>query len=289
MSAVTKPLDPAGRSIMGSMICALLNDRTSSRTILGAADQLADLVGHLQISALAIRAEPSDVIGSTEDMLSEDDEQKIRAEEDRRVRSLHWAFKTWLANADRADTPCWIDREGNIKTLIKGYGKTAAYFVAGQPGGTINCAEKKQICAALFQCGKPVLVTPPRAQAGFGRSVAMIWRGYRNARDIISAAMPIFSQADEIHVLVDSIRPTPDILIAELFATHRARLHIHRPRAGFSLRNAGATVLDIVRKADADLLVMNACAKPTWPMPFLYGSATEFILKNSTIPILLGR
>jgi nucleotide-binding universal stress UspA family protein len=101
--------------------------------------------------------------------------------------------------------------------------------------------------------------------------------------------MPILSKADEINVMVDPHFAKETSNISALFSSLKANLNIHCPVSRFSVQNDGMKILDNIHRVDADLLIMNACAKPAWPTPILYGSATEFILKHSDIPIVLGR
>lgn len=274
---------------MGSMIFALLNERPNSLSVLNAADHLSDLVGNLQIAAVAIRAEPVKTIPSTEDMLSKDDEQKLRDAENCRVRSLHWTFKLWSGTTERQSTPYWMDRECDIKALIKDYCDEIDYVVTSQPKNPGTCTEKEMICCALFKYKKFVLVTPPRYSSGLGRSVALICHDTKRLRDQVLSFIPILSQANDIHLILKPGAEDPTRVMQTLLPTATPTIHVHRSLGRLSMTNKGEKIIGILRKFNTDLLIINNIPKSNWRFPLFYRNSLSFILKNCPVPVLLGR
>lgn len=140
--------------------------------------------------------------------------------------------------------------------------------------------------------GVPGVVVPISASGGtLGRRVLVAWNESRVARRAVADAMPFLSRAESVRILIvggptaeyKSREPGADI--ATLLARHKVVASIeHVATAG---RDVATILLERATAFEADLIVAGAYGHSRWS-EVVFGSTTEKLLRETTLPILIS-
>ena len=144
----------------------------------------------------------------------------------------------------------------------------------------------------IFASGRPSILLPPEWPANRAPSRIVVgWNASREAARAISDAMPLLSEAQEVHIVVV---PEPKI-VRLLGQDPGADISRHLARYGIAVTlhclvgdDAGDLLLAKAAELGADMIVMGAYGQPKIS-EFVFGSATQTILSASQLPILLSR
>lgn len=142
---------------------------------------------------------------------------------------------------------------------------------------------------ALFETPGPVLVTPPKAPAAIGRSVAVVWSPTVQSARAVRSALPILRKADSVTTITNSARTEADssALVDYLDAQGVTTELRSYDGAGQTARGRGRAILAAVGEAGADLLVMGAFDEKRLTALIGLGRATRKVVSATTIPALL--
>lgn len=175
---------------------------------------------------------------------------------------------------------------GEEDAAVLQYGRLADIIVMARPKEDGDAETSAAFDAALFDSGRPVLLTPAEAVASIGQTVAVAWNRSREATRAVAAAIPILRQAEKVVVL--SARegdggPAPSELAGYL-AGHgiAAKTWAFMPVSG----SIGDDLLAEAADAGADLLVMGAYGHSRL-RELVLGGATRGVLSRGAIPVLL--
>ncbi|WP_395645890.1 universal stress protein [Terricaulis sp.] len=146
--------------------------------------------------------------------------------------------------------------------------------------------------AALFQSGRPVLLTPPGwSGVAIGKRVMIAWSAKREAARALADAAPFLDAAEKITVVaVDaSTFYTGDKFTGYDISTHLARegLDVSLRQVDSVGRTAEAALLDEARDLDADLIVMGGYGHARFS-EFVFGGVTRALLGACPVPILMS-
>jgi nucleotide-binding universal stress UspA family protein len=182
----------------------------------------------------------------------------------------------------------WVRPGGASDTFIGSYGRVFDLIVLGRPGRAPQNPRMAPLEAALFECGRPVLIAPPTPPHGLGRNVLVAWNGSTEQARTNAFAMPLLRGADEVTVLTVEGGMTPGPAGEEV-ALHLTRNGV--PAAAVSVAPAGRTtgeaILDQARLRGCDLLVKGAYAQSRLRQ-MVFGGATRHILAHATLPVLMA-
>jgi nucleotide-binding universal stress UspA family protein len=142
---------------------------------------------------------------------------------------------------------------------------------------------------ALFETPGPVLVTPPKAPAMIGRSVAVVWSPTVQSARAVRSALPILRKADSVTTITNSARTEADpSALSSYLATHGVTSKLRSyDGAGLTARGRGRAILAAAGEVGADLLVMGAYGEKRLTALIGLGRATRKIAGATTIPALL--
>ncbi len=144
--------------------------------------------------------------------------------------------------------------------------------------------------AGLFETGRPVLIAPPDTPKSIGRNIAIAWNGSAEASRAVAAATNFFTTAEKVTVLTAESERTPAEAAQELadyLLLHgvRAETRIFAHMADKPL--GGTALLKACDDVRADLLVMGAFIASGF-RELIMGNATQQVLSEATIPVLMG-
>lgn len=268
---------------MSNVILALLTRAETAPAVLAATERLATLLGGARFEVLVMRLPPISTILPTEEVLTREQEQKIRDQENDRAAELHRIFEPWAARHAAAASK-WIDEEGLPETLVKEWGERADYIVIGQPAAHAHRAEHDALHAALFASERPVLMVPPLAEMDFGKKVAVAWRDDKFTLHAVMDALHCIPKTADVHVLMGRREGDPPPHIPDVLAEHGVKVTSHE--LPISKDVFGAQLLATVHELDADLLVMGAFVHSSW-RNLLFGGVTKHMLAHADIPVLM--
>ena len=269
---------------MSPVILALLTRTETAPATLAGAERLAVLLGEARIEAMVMRIPPMSTILVTEEILTKEQEKKIRDDEVERTAPLRRIFNSWASTHYGTKEPRWIDEEGVIEALVESWGRRADYIVIGRPDAHADHAGHDALYAAVFTTERPVLMMPPLSNAEFGKTIAIAWRDDKFSLHALLASLRCFSLVEQVHVLMGrrpgAAPPTiPDVLIE-----HDVDVTGHELPIG--KETFGAQLLAKAHQLRADLLVTGAFVHGTWHN-LLFGGVTKYILAHADIPVLM--
>ena len=143
----------------------------------------------------------------------------------------------------------------------------------------------------LHDSGKPALVLPYTTRHPLPMRIALVaWKESREAARALSAALPLLSQADQVHVVMWNDSPSPHSVAdaAPLLAClqrHGVVAEVH-PQ-GPATSQLGDHLLSLAADLSADLLVMG-CFGHTRIREWVTGGVTRTVLKSMTLPVLMS-
>src|SRR5436190_6211023 len=108
------------------------------------------------------------------------------------------AFKEHLASISGATLTSGRDLS---RDRLLGLGRTADLIVTGRPGGDDDNISPDTVRAVLYECARPVVVTPPNLPVGPIGSAIVAWNGSLQSVRALAYAMPFLERAKKVTVL----------------------------------------------------------------------------------------
>ena len=182
----------------------------------------------------------------------------------------------------------WQSTVGREDEVVATRGRIYDIVAVGRPVKDAALPSPITLEAALLDTGRPILVAPPVAGDGFGKSVAIAWEGSPEAARAIADAIPLLEKADRVTVLsakAAQVAPIDADDLRRRLAWHGVACEIQSFEAAAS--ELGAAFLDQSARADADLLIKGAYSQSRLRQLIL-GGRTRHILAHAEIPVLLS-
>ncbi len=181
----------------------------------------------------------------------------------------------------------WREIEGLESQVIGDRGRLFDLVVIGR---STKYGDWNIICeAALFECGRPVLVVPEQAPETIGENIVIYWNcSTENARTI-ALGMPFLADAKTVTVVsaLGALVPGPS---GEELVDHLKRNGIAATADSVDAKGgapAGAAMLAYAKDSGADLLLKGAYTH-TRLRQLIFGGATREILSSAVLPVLLA-
>lgn len=269
---------------MSNVILAILTEVESTPAVLSAAQRLSELLGGGVIEALVVRVSPISTIMVTEEVLTPDQEQKIRSQENHRADLLKTAFERWQAEKGAQARVKWINEEGISAKLVKDWGERADYIVVSKPVAGHGNSEYEALHSALFASERPVLVVPPQFDSHFGEKVALAWRDDKFTLRAMIAALRFIPQTADMQVLIGHVAGGAPAKAPPILDDHNMSHTVHELILGKDV--FGAQLLAKAHELRSDLLVMGAFVHHSWRR-LLFGGVTNYMLAHADIPVLM--
>ncbi|MDE0174671.1 MAG: universal stress protein [Defluviicoccus sp.] len=254
------------------------------------------------IDVLHVRPDPRGLVpytgeGMDGSMIEEimDVTEREGGEREARSREMfdNFAAEHGLRVADEPETGSgvsisWQSTVGREDEVVATRGRIYDVVAVGRPVKDAALPSPITLEAALLDTGRPILVAPPVAGDGFGRSIAIAWEGSPEAARAIADAIPLLEKADRVTVLsakAAQVAPIDADDLRRRLAWHGVACEIQSFEAAAS--ELGAAFLDQSARADADLLIKGAYSQSRLRQLIL-GGRTRHILAHAEIPVLLS-
>lgn len=184
----------------------------------------------------------------------------------------------------------WIETVGSEDELLVQRGRLADLLVVARPTAQMEAPSVVTFNAAVFESGRPVLVTPMETAAdpaaALGRRVAIAWNGSAEAARAVSAALPLLARADSVLILnVDTDDGPEQELdgLAEFLAWHG----VSAQKRELAKRDGSVGGAIVAAGADADLLVMGAYTHSRL-RELILGGVTRHVLEQAPLPLFMA-
>ena len=279
-------------------ILAVLNGTGTDTATMSVVDRIAGKF-NAHVEALHIRSDPMSFVSYTGDAMSVDvysriieaaeQETAARAEVARKAFEA-WAEKNSIALLDTSDgldrvTASWREQTGNEADLVAANGRVHDLVILGPSSDDVGAAHDSAIEKAMFDTGRPVLLGASAPVQGIGTRIVVLWNGSAEAARAVDAALPLLSQADQVHILSVNEDAGPEPAqsgLARYLAWHgiKAALTTFEPDE----RLIGEALLAEVRRLEADLIVMGAYGHSRL-RELVLGGVTRYMLTEDHPPI----
>lgn len=204
------------------------------------------------------------------------------------VRACKQAEKAFAAATKGSTIEArWTSAHGEVAEELDRLGRNADFVILGAPDKDGNDGIETRTDGIVFSCGRPILYLPDSFEPRLPDRVLIAWNGSREAARAVHDALPLLRKAREVRVLCINGRdekPASPAEIADHLRRHSIAVIEEKADAG------GRAVWDVLNegaRARADLLVMGAYSKAPWHER-LWGGATDHMLRNSAVPLLMA-
>ncbi|WP_024816440.1 universal stress protein [Methylopila sp. 73B] len=141
--------------------------------------------------------------------------------------------------------------------------------------------------AVAIECGRPILVAPPKIDRLSSKRVVIAWKDTREARRAIRDSMPFLQKAEEV-LVVSATREFRD-RGAEDVVGYLGRHGVTARsvvRTG-EIPSIAAELLEVAREAEAGLIVSGAYGHSR-TREWIFGGATHDLLQSSNVCLLMS-
>lgn len=182
----------------------------------------------------------------------------------------------------------WREIEGTEEQVIGSHGRLFDLVVVGREFGQGWLNWRAIVESALFDSGRPVLVTPAAVGPTIGENVVIAWNSSPEIARTISFSMPLLTRARIVTVLSVQGWGTPEPSGAELAAyLTRAGVPATARIVQTGARSPGETILAECSRSGADLLVKGAYTQSRLRQ-LIFGGATRHILMHAELPVIFS-
>ncbi|WP_375410570.1 universal stress protein [uncultured Methylobacterium sp.] len=168
------------------------------------------------------------------------------------------------------------------------YARLFTATVVGRPGSDDGSPRMTTFETALFEGGRPILVTPPRSPTTLGEAIVIAWNGSTETARAVAFAMPFLRKAARIRVL--SVEggtvpgPSAEDLAKALACEGIAADHRALPAGR---RTPGEVFLTEAKDYGCDLLIKGAYTQSRLRQ-MIFGGPTSHLLAHAEIPMLMA-
>jgi len=177
----------------------------------------------------------------------------------------------------------WNEMVGTPEKLFRIIGPTSDCIVVSRPRPRGSGPARAFLLAALLRSGRPLLVLPQKAVANIGQRVLIAWNQGVQAAAAVSAALPLLSRAEQVHIVCcgRESAPGPKTSHARNYLLHwgiESRIHHEKGH------DTEAEIMRAYKALNCDLLVMGAYSRGHLRERIL-GGVTHEMLTRRNVPV----
>lgn len=183
----------------------------------------------------------------------------------------------------------WLDDAAEGEGFIGSYGRVFDVIVMKRRDARSGPIHDRAIESGLFESGRPILLAPPSPPQQIATNVLIAWNCSTEQARAIALAMPLLQKADRITILTviggtGVPGPSAEQLIRYL---HRNGIIAKPMRVELDGRNTGEAILSTAQSLGCDLLIKGAYTQSRLRQ-WIFGGATQHVLGNAALPVLLA-
>jgi len=180
----------------------------------------------------------------------------------------------------------WHERVGSIAATIVEIGRLCDLAIIPKPD-PYEVATEEAFAAAVFEAGRPTLLTPPSVRQSIFHHMVVAWNGSLQAARAIDGAMPLLRQAEKVSIfapLEDTEAMSYRLGLLEHLSWHGIQAEYLNTQKNPA--DMGRALMDGAAAAHATLIVMGAYSHSRIREAVL-GGVTRHVVKNADIPVLM--
>jgi nucleotide-binding universal stress UspA family protein len=189
------------------------------------------------------------------------------------------------------DTPSfgWLEDAPAGDAFVGSYARVFDVVVMSRTDKNTTSLHNQAINSGLFESGRPILLAPPSPPDQIGSNVLIAWNRSTEQARATAFAMPLLQKADRVTVLTviggtEVSGPSAEQLTQYL---RRNRIGAELKKVGLDGRSTGETILATAQSLGCDLLIKGAYTQSRLRQ-MIFGGATQHVLENAVIPVLLA-
>jgi nucleotide-binding universal stress UspA family protein len=183
----------------------------------------------------------------------------------------------------------WFDAVSPGESLVGSHGRTFDVIVMSRPDDNTVASYSRAIESALFESGRPVLLSPPSVPKQIATNIMIHWNGSTEQARANAFAMPLLRMARRVSVLTvlggqDVPGPSADQVRKQL------RYHgiaVEPLSVELDGRSTGEAVLATAAVEGCDLLIKGAFTRNRLRQ-MIFGGATSHIMQHAELPVLMA-
>ena len=183
----------------------------------------------------------------------------------------------------------WLDDAPEGESFIGSYGRVFDVVVMKRRDEHSGPVHDRAIESGLFESGRPILLSPPLPPRQIATNVLIAWNCSTEQARAIALAMPLLQKADRITVLTviggtGVAGPSAEQLIRYL---QRNGIVAEAKRVELDSKSTGEAILATAQSLGCDLLIKGAYTQSRLRQ-WIFGGATQHVLENAALPVLLA-
>lgn len=282
-------------------ILTVLNGRKGDAASLETAHTVA-VPKDSHIDILHVRPDPRGYVDFTGDAMTGDAYvqliESLEVEVAANAKAARMSFDDWVANAgitvvdgpggSGQVTATWRERTGAEDNVLAGEARLRDLVVLSATGEEPDSMRAGAIEKAIFDSGRPLLLTPQDAGLKKVGRAAVFWNGGTQAARAVAAALPLLHDAEAVDIMwVDEDVEDDFILngLDDYLAWHGISSSIRRFEPDERL--IGELLMDEAVAGGADLVVMGGYSHSRL-REFILGGVTQHMLEETPLPALIA-
>jgi len=183
----------------------------------------------------------------------------------------------------------WLNNAPEGDDFVGSHGRVFDVIVMSRSGRNTSDLGRRAINAGLFESGRPILLAPPSPPAQIGTNILIAWNRSTEQARATALAMPLLQKADRVTVLTviggtEVSGPSAEQLVRNL---RRNRIVAELQSAELGGKSTGQAILATAQSLGCDLLIKGAYTQSRLRQ-MIFGGATQHVLENAMIPVLLA-
>jgi len=183
----------------------------------------------------------------------------------------------------------WLENAPAGDVFVGSHGRVFDVIVMNRSDKNTTGLHNQGINSGLFESGRPILLAPPSPPGQIGTNVLIPWNRSTEQARATAFAMPLLKKADRVTVLTVIGGTEVSGPSAEEFTQYlrRNRIGAELKKAELEGRSTGETILATAQSSGCDLLIKGAYTQSRLRQ-MIFGGATQHVLENAMIPVLLA-
>jgi len=183
----------------------------------------------------------------------------------------------------------WLSDPPESETFVGNHGRAFDVIVMNRPDANSSGLYHRALEAAMFESGRPVLLSPPSPPEHVGTNVLIAWNGSTEQARAVALAMPLLERAERATVLtVTGGTGVPGPSAEQMVRYLRWNRVAAEPlTVGLDGKNTGEAILGAAQKLACDLLIKGAFTQSRLRQ-LIFGGATQHVIAAATLPVLLA-
>jgi len=183
----------------------------------------------------------------------------------------------------------WLENVPEDDNFVGSYGRVFDVIVMNRPDANSTGLYNRAIESGLFESGRPILLSPPSPPSQIATTVLIAWNCSTEQARATALSMPLLQRADRVTVLTvagGTVVPGPS---AEQLIRYLQRNAISAESLTAELdgRSTGEVILATAQSLGCNLLIKGAYTQSRLRQ-MIFGGATQHVLANAALPVLLA-